>query len=130
MRFVLPSGNPRLKYAQALPELNAGIAMDAKQQNSYIGRGTVEMEMTNVDAAIADFTRAAQIAPSPIALYRLGQALEGKGQTQQAAKSYAAALQLAPAMAEARARLDVLLRAARVMERDGTNRQAIEKHGK
>jgi Flp pilus assembly protein TadD len=96
------------KYAQALPELSAAIAMDANQQNSYIGRGTVEMEMSNVDAAIADFTKAAQIAPSPIALYRLGQALESKGDAQQAAKAYAAALQLAPSMAEARARLDAL----------------------
>jgi tetratricopeptide (TPR) repeat protein len=97
------------KYAQALPELSAAIAIDSNQQNSYIGRGTVEMEIgTNVDAAIADFTKAAQIAPSPIALYRLGQALESKGETQQAAKAYAAALQLAPSMAEARARLDAL----------------------
>jgi tetratricopeptide (TPR) repeat protein len=96
------------KYARALPELSAAIAMDANQQNSYIGRGTVEMETSNVDAAIADFTKAAQIAPSPIALYRLGQALESKGDTQQAVKAYAAALQLAPAMAEARARLDAL----------------------
>jgi len=96
------------KYAQALPELSAAIAIDANEQNSYIGRGMVEMEMMNADAAIADFTKAAQIAPSPLALYRLGQALESKGESQQAAKAYAAALQLAPAMAEARTRLDAL----------------------
>jgi hypothetical protein len=96
------------KYSQALPELSAAIAIDPNEQNSYIGRGMVEMEMMSADAAIADFTKAAQIALSPLALYQLGQALESKGETQQAAKAYAAALQLAPAMAEARARLEAL----------------------
>jgi tetratricopeptide (TPR) repeat protein len=66
------------------------------------------MQTTEVDAAIADFTKAAQIAPSPFALYWLGRALESKGNTQQAAKAYAAALQLAPAMGEARTRLEAL----------------------
>ena len=84
------------------------IALDPNAQNSYIGRGTAEMQMMNMDAAVADFTKAAQIAPSPLALYWLGRALESKGETQQAAKAYAAALLLAPAMSEARARLDAL----------------------
>jgi len=96
------------KYAAAVEELSAAIALDPNAQNSYIGRGTAEMQMTNTDAAIADFTKAAQIAPSPLALFRLGQALETKGENQQAANAYAAALQLAPSMAEARARLDAL----------------------
>jgi protein O-mannosyl-transferase len=96
------------KYASAVTELSAAIAIDPNEQNSYIGRGTVEMQTMNVDAAIADFAKAAQIAPSPLALYWLGRALENKGDTQQAAKAYAAALQLAPAMAEARARLAAL----------------------
>jgi len=96
------------KYAAAMTELNAAIAMDPTEQNSYIGRGTAEMQTMNVDAAIADFAKASQIAPSPLALYWLGRALESKGDTQQAARAYVAALQLAPAMAEARARLDAL----------------------
>jgi protein O-mannosyl-transferase len=96
------------KYATALTELSAAIALDPNAQNSYIGRGTAEMQMMNTDAAIADFAKAAQIAPSPLALYWFGRALESKGDTQQAAKAYAAALQLAPAMSEARARLDAL----------------------
>jgi tetratricopeptide (TPR) repeat protein len=95
-------------YAAALTELSAAIALDPSEQNSYLGRGTVEMQTMNVDAAIADFTKAAQIAPSPLAFYWLGRALENKGDSQQAARAYAAALQLAPAMAEARARLDFL----------------------
>jgi len=96
------------KYAAAQTELSAAIALDPNAQNSYIGRGTAEMQMMNTDAAIADFAKAAQIAPSPLALYWLGRALENKGDTRQAAKAYAAALQLAPAMSEARARLDAL----------------------
>jgi Tfp pilus assembly protein PilF len=96
------------KYAAATAELSAAIALDPNEQNSYIGRGTAEMQMMNTDAAIADFTNAAQIAPSPLALFRLGQALENKGDTQQAAKAYAAALQLAPGMSEARTRLNAL----------------------
>jgi tetratricopeptide (TPR) repeat protein len=96
------------KYAAALTELSAAIAIDPSAQNSYIGRGTAEMQTMNVDAAIADFAKAAQIAPSPLALYWLGKALESKGDTQQAMRAYAAALQLAPGMAEAHARLNFL----------------------
>lgn len=96
------------KYASALTELSAAIAIDPNAQNSYIGRGTAEMQTMNVDAAIADFAKAAQIAPSPLALYWLGRALESKGDTQQAIRAYKAALQLAPAMAEAHARLNFL----------------------
>ena len=95
-------------YPAALTELNAAVALDPDQQNSYIGRGTIEMQTMNLDAAIADFSRAAQIAPSPLALYWLGRALETKGETQKAQAAYEAALRLAPAMAEARSRLQAL----------------------
>jgi len=100
------------KLPEALTELNAAIALDPNEQNSYIGRGTIEMQTGNVDAAATDFAKAASIGPSPLALYRLGQALERKGEVQQATKAYAAALQLAPGMADARARLEALRREA------------------
>ena len=96
------------KYAEALKELDAAIALAPDEQNSHIGRGTVEMQTGNVDAAVTDFARAAQIAPSPIALYWLGQALERRGERRGAAEAYAAALKLAPNMAEARARLEAV----------------------
>jgi len=96
------------KYAEAEKELTEAIALDPTEQNSYIGRGTAEMQTMNMNAAIADFAKAAQIAPSPLACYWLGRALEQKGDTQQAAKAYAAALQLAPGMNEARGRLEAL----------------------
>jgi len=49
--------------------LNATIALDPNQQNSYIGRGTIEMQTGGLDAAVVDFATAASIAPSPIACY-------------------------------------------------------------
>ncbi len=96
------------KYPEAMTELNVAIALDPNELNSYIGRGTIEIQTMKVDAAVGDFARAAQIAPSPIAFYWLGRALETKGDTKQAVRAYNAALQLAPGMAEARARLDFL----------------------
>jgi protein O-mannosyl-transferase len=96
------------RYAEALNELSTAIALDPKQQNSFVGRGTIELQMGNTDAAVKDFTAASQIAPSPIALYWLGQTLERRGQTQQAVEAYAAALRLAPRMTAARERLEIL----------------------
>ena len=95
-------------YPAALGEFNAAIAANANEQNSYLGRGIIEMQKFDVDTAVADFSRAAQIAPSPNAYFWLGRALEAKGDSQRAAKSYGAALQLAPGMSEARARLEAL----------------------
>jgi tetratricopeptide (TPR) repeat protein len=95
-------------YAAALPELNSAIALNPNEQNSYIGRGTIEFESWNYAAAAADFARAASIAPSPIACFWLGRALENLGDKAQAEKAYEAALRLAPGMTEARTRLQSL----------------------
>jgi tetratricopeptide (TPR) repeat protein len=95
-------------YTAALPELSAAIALNPSEQNSYIGRGTIELESWNYAAAAADFARAAEISPSPVACYWLGQALERKGDYAQAANAYSAALQLAPGLTEARNRLAAL----------------------
>jgi protein O-mannosyl-transferase len=95
-------------YSAALPELNAAIAANPDEQNSFVGRGIIELETWNYTGAAADFSRAASIAPSPVACFWLGKALEGKGDLAQAESAYAAALHLAPGMAEARERLDAL----------------------
>jgi tetratricopeptide (TPR) repeat protein len=95
-------------YPAATSELSAAIALNPNEQNSYIGRGTIEFQSWNFDAAIADFSAAARIAPSPMAYFWLGRAYEGKGDPQRAESAYVAALQLAPAMNDARARLDTL----------------------
>jgi tetratricopeptide (TPR) repeat protein len=96
------------KYAAATTELDAAIAIDPNAQNSFIGRGTANLQMGNLDAAVTDFARAAQIGPSPMALYWLGQTLERRGEAQGAVQAYTAALKLAPAMSAARTRLQAL----------------------
>jgi tetratricopeptide (TPR) repeat protein len=100
-------------YTAALPELNAAIAANPNEQNSFMGRGMIEMESWNYAAAVADFARAAAISPSPIASFWLGKALESNGDNTRAEQAYATALQLAPGMAEARARLEALHAKAR-----------------
>jgi protein O-mannosyl-transferase len=94
--------------SEAIKELSAAISLNPAEQNSYIGRGTIELQSFNIDAALADFTRAAQISPSPIACFWLGRAWETKGDYSRAAAAYNAALQLAPQMNDAKVRLDAL----------------------
>jgi Flp pilus assembly protein TadD len=92
----------------AMKEFNAAIALNPSEQHSYIGRGMIELQFFNFDAAIADFSRAAQISPSPIAYLWLGRALERKGDYHRAEGAYRAALQLAPGLADARTQLEAL----------------------
>jgi tetratricopeptide (TPR) repeat protein len=97
----------------AVGEFTAALQINPGKQNSLLGRGIAEYRLRNLDAAVADLSRAAdlsgaQIAPLAQANFWLGRALEDKGQTQAAAAAYAAALQLAPNIAEARERLDAL----------------------
>ena len=96
------------KSAEALVELSAAIALNPNELNSYIGRGVVELQFWNADAAIADLSRALTIAPSPIAYFYLGQALEMKGDFAHAENAYSAAVRLAPGMREAQSRLEAL----------------------
>jgi len=95
-------------FDAALAEFRTAIALNPLEQNSYIGRGMIEMQSQNLTAAIDDFSRAAEIAPSPQACLWLGRALETSGDLHRAEGAYAAALQLAPGMADARNRLEAL----------------------
>jgi tetratricopeptide (TPR) repeat protein len=94
----------------ALLEFDAAIRDNPNEQNSYLGRGLLEYQQLNLDAALPDFSRAAQIAPSPLACFWLGRTLEDKGEPGAAVQAYEAALQLAPGMNEARTRLEALRR--------------------
>lgn len=96
------------RLPEALAELNAAIALDSNEQNSFLGRGIVELRLGNTDASVADFSRAATLAPSPLAWYWLGQAFEKKGDIPEAVQAYTAALRLAPGMPAAQARLSAL----------------------
>lgn len=98
----------RNDYKSAADQFTAALQINPGKQNSLLGRGIAEYRQGSLDAAIADLSRAAQLAPMAQAYFWLGRAQEDKGQTQAAASAYAAALQLAPGMAEAQQRLDAL----------------------
>ena len=92
----------------AIEQFNSALQINPEKQNSLLGRGMAEYRQGNLDAAVADLSRAAQVAPLAQADFWLGRALEDKGQTDAAATAYDAAVRLAPGMAEAQQRLDAL----------------------
>jgi tetratricopeptide (TPR) repeat protein len=95
----------RNQPGEAIAQFNVAIAINPGEQNSFLGRGLVEYQQGNLDAAVADFGHAAGLASSAVSEFWLGRALEDKGEWGGAARAYAAALQLAPAMSEAQSRL-------------------------
>jgi len=103
----LSDSNPA-NLNEATQQFTAALQINPDKQNSLLGRGIAEYRQGNLDGAMADLSRAAQIAPLAQADFWLGRALEDKGQSRAAASAYAAALQLAPGMAEAQQRLDGL----------------------
>jgi tetratricopeptide (TPR) repeat protein len=92
----------------AKSEFNAAIALNPAEVHSYLGRGMIEQQGWDYNAAAEDFAHAASMSPSPLAFLLLGRALEGKGQMAQAKVAYSRALRLAPGMAEAQSRLAAL----------------------
>jgi len=98
---------------EAVAEFTAAIALNPYEQNSLIGRGLIEREEGKLDAALQDFSRAAQIAPSPLASYWQGRVLEEKGQFLAAAEAYRAALKLQPNFGDTRVRLEGVEKAAK-----------------
>ncbi len=90
----------------AVTEFTAALALNPLEQNSFLGRGMIEYQQRNLDAALPDFERAAQIAPSPLALYWRGRVLEDKGQLSAAAEAYRSVLKLAPGFGDAQQRLE------------------------
>jgi tetratricopeptide (TPR) repeat protein len=96
------------RIPEALAEFDSAIALNPSEQNSYIGRGTIELQQGRLDPAIADFTEAANVAPSPLANLWLGRAYELKGNSAAAIVAYENAVRLAPNFAEAQSRLNAL----------------------
>jgi Flp pilus assembly protein TadD len=95
-------------FPVAIAELSTAISLNPAKQNSYIARGTAEFQSSNFAAAIGDFSRAASLAPSPLALFWLGRSYEVTHDLDRASGAYQAALQLAPDFADARTRLEAL----------------------
>lgn len=92
----------------AKSEFSAALALNPSEVHSYLGRGMIEQQQWDYNAAAEDFAHAAAIAPSSLAFFLLGRALEDKGQRLEAKLAYERALQLAPGMPEARDRLTAL----------------------
>jgi|SRR5271165_1441041 len=95
-------------FPTAKKEFSAALEVSPDKANCLLGRGIVEYRQGNLDAAVSDLSRAAQLAPLAPADFWLGRALEDKGQTQFAAAAYEAAIKLAPGMQEAEQRLKAL----------------------
>jgi protein O-mannosyl-transferase len=89
----------------AAAEFTQALALNPLEQNSLLGRGMIEYEERELDAALHDFSRAAQIAPSPQAFYWEGRVLEDKGQLSEAAEAYRTALKWAPDFGDTQVRL-------------------------
>jgi tetratricopeptide (TPR) repeat protein len=94
--------------AEALREFDAAIRTNPTELNSFIGRGLIEHQTGNLGAALADFTRATQLAKSPIAYFWLGRTFEDKGDLRSAISAYEDALRIAPGFAAARDRANLL----------------------
>jgi tetratricopeptide (TPR) repeat protein len=90
---------------EALAEFTEAIALNPNEQNSLVGRGLIEHEEGKLDAALQDFVRVTQTAPSPLAFYWQGRVLEEKGQLSTAAEAYRNTLRLAPNFGDTQARL-------------------------
>jgi tetratricopeptide (TPR) repeat protein len=94
--------------AEAGNEFAAAIGLNPNEVNSFIGRGSLAFQAGNLDAALADFTRAIQIAQSPSAYFWMGRTLEGKGEMASAMHAYENAARIAPDFVAAKDRADFL----------------------
>ena len=97
----------------ALAEFTSAIALNPNDHNSLVSRGLIEREEGKLDAALQDFARAAQVAPSPLAFYWQGRVLEENGQLSAAAEAYRNALRLASNFGDTRTRLGSLEKAVK-----------------
>jgi tetratricopeptide (TPR) repeat protein len=88
--------------AKAFREFDAAIRLNPNELNSFLGRGSIEYQAGNFDAALADFTRATQIAQSPTAYFWLGRSFESKGDSRSAISAYDDAVRISPGFAAAR----------------------------
>jgi protein O-mannosyl-transferase len=92
----------------AKSEFDKAIQLNPAEMNSYLGRGTVEYQLGQIDNAIADFQQICSRGGSPVSYYWLGRAQEAKGQFTQAKSAYQTALLMNAGMEDARNRLKYL----------------------
>jgi protein O-mannosyl-transferase len=99
------------KRTEAAAEYDEAIRLNPNEQNSHVGLGLIKLQQGDLNAALDDFRRAETIAPSPMASYWQGIALEKMGKTQPAIEAYENTLKLAPGFEDARVRMESLRKA-------------------
>lgn len=105
----LAQGNPAdmMKYGMgAMQEYETALQIDPGNADGHFGRGMVRLMAPpgfggDLDGAIADFEAAVVKKPFAEAYFRLGTALQKKGDIQKAKTAYQDALELQPGHAEA-----------------------------
>ena len=70
----------RKQYAEAMEQFDAAIQINPDEVSSYIGRGMVQFQLGQSDNALASFSRAAELAPSPLAWFWSGRCHEARGE--------------------------------------------------
>jgi len=93
---------------EAIRQFDAAIRINPNEKNSFLGRGSIEYQQGKADAAVQDFRRAAQIAPSATTYMWLGSACELKKDESCAVQAYQSALRLNPGLPAAQNRLKIL----------------------
>ena len=89
------------QQAAARREFDAALHANPNELNSLIGRASIAYQTGDSDTAIADFSRAIQVAPSPVAYFWLGRAFESKGDASSAMHAYELALRINPGFVDA-----------------------------
>lgn len=102
--LFMQAGQP----AQAMAEYNEALRINPEEGHSFLGRGTLEYQEGNLDAAKQDFIRAARLMPTGMNYALLGRVLEARGELGPAISAYETALRLAPELTDARTHLDAV----------------------
>ena len=107
-QLLLREGRVEEAQKEALEFCDYTLSVDPNDSGCLLGRGTVEYRKRQLDAALADVSKAAQLLPSAKAYTVLGEVYEAKGNVEEAENSYQRALQIDPRAADASARLAAL----------------------
>lgn len=93
---------------EALKYCDYTLSLNPNDSGCLFGRGTVEYRKKELDAALADASKAAQLSPTAKAYSLLGNVYEAKGNVVAAEECYRKALQLDPNFTEASSKLAAL----------------------
>jgi tetratricopeptide (TPR) repeat protein len=84
------------RFADALRDLDQVVANNAADDLTYLNRGVANARLGHIDAAIRDYARSIELAPSSAAYIDRGNAYAQSQQLEKAASDYNSALALDP----------------------------------